>query len=430
MKKFLIILTAMLLTSTSALAADVSRLYAVKNAQPAQIDRVLNPYIQKKFPNAVKQHKNAYVLQNKGQKYYYVIILANKNENTYFYYMSNNEDETFRKEILKTLKNNDFKRKKVFDSSLKSYFYGEAYTYLAHSDVNINMRATQDSGNEKPPQNSIIKADAIEYDFSDDAQEKFNHAGYNIPDNVVKLPQNTQPQTEPPIELNTAPSQNIVKLPRIESSYQGSAFNPNYQGNQTNFNPQAGQIPNNVLTGSVIYVQDGTTFTAALLSDISSDSLTNNDRISAELDQDWIYNGQLIAPSGSILSGNAIDTRAASFAMKNGQIGLLFDEIMTPDGNIIPLKTNKVYIVGNSSRALNVTKRIAGGAATGLLLSAVSMLLGADPTHAIISGVAIGAGAGAISTISTRGEEIRLIEGSQLQIMLTEPLTVQLYKQH
>lgn len=430
MKKFLIILTAMLLTSTSALAADVSRLYAVKNAQPAQIDRVLNPYIQKKFPNAVKQHKNAYVLQNKGQKYYYVIILANKNENTYFYYMSNNEDETFRKEILKTLKNNDFKRKKVFDSSLKSYFYGEAYTYLAHSDVNINMRATQDSGNEKPPQNSIIKADAIEYDFSDDAQEKFNHAGYNIPDNVVKLPQNTQPQTEPPIELNTAPSQNIVKLPRIESSYQGSAFNPDYQGNQTNYNPQTNQIPNNVLTGSVIYVQDGTTFTAALLSDISSDSLTNNDRISAELDQDWIYNGQLIAPSGSILSGNAIDTRAASFAMKNGQIGLLFDEIMTPDGNVIPLKTNKVYIVGNSSRALNVTKRIAGGAATGLLLSAVSMLLGADPTHAIISGVAIGAGAGAISTISTRGEEIRLIEGSQLQIMLTEPLTVQLYKQH
>lgn len=115
--------------------------------------------------------------------------------------------------------------------------------------------------------------------------------------------------------------------------------------------------------------------------------------------------------------------------MANGQIGLLFNEIMTPDGNIIPLKTNKVYIVGNSSRALNVTKRIAGGAATGLLLSAISMLFGADPTSAIIYGTSIGVGAGAISTISSKGEEIRVIEGSQLQIMLTEPLTVQLYRQ-
>ena len=115
--------------------------------------------------------------------------------------------------------------------------------------------------------------------------------------------------------------------------------------------------------------------------------------------------------------------------MANGQIGLLFDEIMTPDGNIIPLKTNKVYITGNSTRALNITKRVAGGAATGLLLSAISMLLGADPTSAIIAGTSIGAGAGAISAISTRGEEINLIEGSQLQIMLVEPLTVQIYRQ-
>lgn len=419
-KKLFSLICAFILTGTSVFAADVSRLYTVKNAKAAEVEKVLTPYLKRNFPSALKG-QNSYILEDKNKKYYYVVILADKNENCYFYYMSNNEDESLRKELIETLKNNDFKSKKVRNSSLKSYFYGEAYTNLAHSNVNIKMRTTAENSQMLPPQNEIINASAIEYDFSDEAQARFN--GSNSAQNIV-----VEPKTEPPIELQTQ-EKAIVKPPKIESSWQGEAFNPNSGTVQNSYNSQGYQSQGNVLTGSVIYIQDGATFTAALLSDISSDSIVNNDRISAELDADWIYNGQLIAPAGSILNGRAVDTKAASYAMANGQIGLLFNEIMTPDGNIIPLKTNKVYIVGNSSRALNVTKRIAGGAATGLLLSAISMLFGADPTSAIIYGTSFGAGAGAISTISSKGEEIRVIEGSQLQIMLTEPLTVQLYRQ-
>lgn len=419
-KKLFSLICAFILTGTSGFAADVSRLYTVKNAKAAEVEKVLTPYLKRNFPSALKG-QNSYILEDKNKKYYYVVILADKNENCYFYYMSNNEDESLRKELIETLKNNDFKSKKVQNSSLKSYFYGEAYTNLAHSNVNIKMRTTAENSQMLPPQNEIINASAIEYDFSDEAQTRFN--GSNSAQNIV-----VEPKTEPPIELQTQ-EKAIVKLPKIESSWQGEAFNPNSGTVQSSYNSQGYQSQGSVLTGSVIYIQDGATFTAALLSDISSDSIVNNDRVSAELDADWIYNGQLIAPAGSILNGRAVDTKAASYAMANGQIGLLFNEIMTPDGNIIPLKTNKVYIVGNSSRALNVTKRIAGGAATGLLLSAISMLFGADPTSAIIYGTSIGVGAGAISTISSKGEEIRVIEGSQLQIMLTEPLTVQLYRQ-
>ena len=419
-KKLFSLICAFILTGTSGFAADVSRLYTVKNAKAAEVEKVLTPYLKRNFPSALKG-QNSYILEDKNKKYYYVVILADKNENCYFYYMSNNEDESLRKELIETLKNNDFKSKKVRNSSLKSYFYGEAYTNLAHSNVNIKMRTTAENSQMLPPQNEIINASAIEYDFSDEAQTRFN--GSNSAQNIV-----VEPKTEPPIELQTQ-EKAIVKLPKIESSWQGEAFNPNSGTVQSSYNSQGYQSQGSVLTGSVIYIQDGATFTAALLSDISSDSIVNNDRVSAELDADWIYNGQLIAPAGSILNGRAVDTKAASYAMANGQIGLLFNEIMTPDGNIIPLKTNKVYIVGNSSRALNVTKRIAGGAATGLLLSAISMLFGADTTSAIIYGTSIGVGAGAISTISSKGEEIRVIEGSQLQIMLTEPLTVQLYRQ-
>lgn len=418
MKKFCILLITLLLTAVSAYAADVSRLYRIKNADKESVNKVLAPYLKKLFPDMIRQ-RNGYILENKDKGYYYVIIVTEKDNNCYFYYMSNNEDEDLRKDILKTLKNNDLKNRRVIDSSLKSYFYGEAYTNLAHSSARVNLRSKENLNSSAASSQNPVNAKEINYDFSDEAQERFNST--HNPDIInLELPDNNEQKAE----IN--PKRNIIRLPQIGDSGTTSAYNP-YAG-QT-YQTQHVQKPTNVLSGSVVYIPDGTSFTAALLSDISSESIVNNDRISAELDQDWTYNGQLIAPAGSILNGRAVDTKSASFAMGNGQIGLLFDEVMTPDGNIIPLKTNKVYIVGNNSRALNITKRVAGGAAAGLLLSAVSMLLGADPTHALVYGMSIGAGGGAISAISTRGEEIQLIEGSQLQIMLTEPLSIQTYRQ-
>ena len=436
MKKYLILIITLLMTVPSAFAADVSKLYRVKNAAPTEIKKVLAPLINRNFPDAIVK-ENSYILENKNKGIYYVLILADKDEDSYFYYMSNNEDESLRKELVKSLKNNDFKTKTVRDSSLKSFFYGEAYTNLAHSDVNTYLKSSSsEMKNVVDNVNSVIDAKSIEYDFSDEAQARFEGHTYSKPENFVKLPQaenvvNEIPlasfgddySADAPITLPPITSSG-VKLPKIESSNLKVNDSLSYQNPHNNYS----QSLNNPLYGSVIYINEGTKFTAALLSDISSDSLMNDDSITAELDTDWIYNGQLIAPEGSILVGRAVDTKSASFAMKNGQIGLLFDEIMTPDGNVIPLKTNKVYIVGNSSRALGVTKKVIGGAATGLLISAFSMMMGVDPTRAIITGASIGAGAGAISAVTSKGEEIRVIEGSQLEIMLTEPLTVQLYR--
>lgn len=442
MKKYLILLITLFMTPVMAIGADVSKLYRVKNSEPSQVEKVLLPVIGKTYSNVIKG-ENSYILENKEKGLYTVIILADKDEDTYFYYMSNNEDEDFRKVLVKSLKNNDFKPKTVRDSTLKSFFYGEAYTHLAHSDVNTYLKTsnTEKKQHSSDNQNNVVDAKSIEYDFSDEAQARFDGHTYSQPENFVKVQQPKQkvnekfPQADydeeyladTPISLPPLSSGGI-RLPKIESSNSkthDSLYYPDYHSVDSSNQ----YVPSkNSLSGSVMHIDKGASFTAALLSDVSSDSLINNDNITAELDTDWVYNGQLIAPEGSVLVGRAVDTRAASFAMRNGQIGLLFDEIMTPDGDVIPLKTNKVYIVGNSSRALNVTKKVVGGAAAGLLISAFSMMMGVDPTRAIITGASIGAGAGAVSAVTSKGEEVRVIEGSQLQIILTEPLTVQLYR--
>ncbi len=221
------------------------------------------------------------------------------------------------------------------------------------------------------------------YDFSDEAQEEFDRKNLII----------TPPQ-------KAKPAQEEFQFPGITQTQ---------------------------LNGGVVYIEAGTQFNAMLNSSISSESITNNDNISAQLVSDWIVNGTVIAPEGSILSGNVIDSNKASFAMRNGKIGINFNRLMTPDGKIIPLSTNKVYIVGDSSRAAKITKRVLGGILSGVAIAAISMIFGADPKDALIRGSAIGGTVGAVSAVATKGEEIMVPEGTSLQIMLSEPMTVQPY---
>ena len=222
----------------------------------------------------------------------------------------------------------------------------------------------------------------IIYDFSDEAQEEFDRKNLILPPQQIK------------------PVQKEFTFPEIT------------------------QTP---LNGGVVYIEAGTQFYAMLNSSISSESISNNDNVSAQLISDWIVNGTVIAPEGSILSGNAVDSNKASFAMRNGKIGINFNRLMTPDGRIIPLSTNKVYIVGDSSGPAKITKRVLGGILSGVAIAAVSMIFGADPKNALIRGAAIGGTVGAVSAVASKGEEIMVPEGTSLQIMLSEPMTVQPY---
>ena len=71
MKKYLILIITLLMTVTSAFAADVSKLYRVKNAVPTEIKKVLAPLINRNFPDAIVK-ENSYILENKNKGLYYV----------------------------------------------------------------------------------------------------------------------------------------------------------------------------------------------------------------------------------------------------------------------------------------------------------------------------------------------------------------------
>ncbi len=373
MKKLISLFLIFLLTANSVLAEEVARLYNVKDTDTSKAAKVIRPLFNMTGFRTIAED-NFYIIENPSLNIYHVIILKPNGTDCYYYYLSN-DDTDLNKRILDNFDSYDIDTKRIRNSAFLLLFHSEASEFLAQSTSGIKaVSNVQDVITLQPAEQ--------DYDFSDEAQARFdNRTSAITPQAPVTLP----------------------KEPVIQPERQ------------------------NVLKGSVVRVDAGQQFNAVLSSTISSDSITNNDKISALLESDWVVNGTLIAPAGSIVSGSVVDSRAATFAMGDGKIGLNFNQIMTPDGKVIQLTTNEVYIVGDSPRAKRIAGRVAGGALGGLLLGALFLLGGADPTGALVSGAAIGGAFGAASAVAQKGEEVYVPEGTVLQIMLAEPMTAQPY---
>lgn len=251
------------------------------------------------------------------------------------------------------------------------------------------------------------------YDFSDEAQEEFNRTnGAYLPDNQVQF------------QIPTETTKKTKKVKQKKSKTPAQTVQQNIPG-QNAFAPLESE-PELTLQSGIVYVQAGAVIDAQLNSDISSETTSNNDLISAQLTSDWIFNGVLIAPEGSIINGTVTDADASGMAMKNGQITIDFRELYTPDGRTIPLNAKKVSIKVDTNRAWNLTKSVAGGAIIGTGLAAIMLALTGDPS-ALLAGAIAGGSMGALAGATARGENVELPQRTPIQLQLSAPLQVEAY---
>ena len=168
----------------------------------------------------------------------------------------------------------------------------------------------------------IITLPAIaSYDFSDEAQAEFDRKKF-------------QP-------VQSAPVDNDFTKKR------------NHNEDRTNYTPPIilEEVINNTyepqpkpLLGNVVYIPAGTTFHVTFDSGINSGSLEKDDRLTATLSENLVYNGILIAPAGSLVYGTATDAQNAGYAYGSGAVEFNFNEILTPNGNIIQISTEKIIL--------------------------------------------------------------------------------------
>ena len=108
------------------------------------------------------------------------------------------------------------------------------------------------------------------YDFSDEAQEEFNRTnGAYLPDNQVQF------------QIPTETTKKTKKVKQKKSKTPAQTVQQNIPG-QNAFAPLESE-PELTLQSGIVYVQAGAVIDAQLNSDISSETTSNNDLISAQL---------------------------------------------------------------------------------------------------------------------------------------------------
>lgn len=243
-----------------------------------------------------------------------------------------------------------------------------------------------------------------QYDFSDEAQAEFERQRY---------------QQIHPVDFSK-------KNNRTEIKNNENDYTPVQQELIINTFEQPRTEP---INGYVVKIPAGTTFPITFDAGISSGSLEKNDRLTAKLTRDFVYNGTLIAPAGSLVYGSTTEAKNAGYAYGSGAFEINFDEILTPDGNLIGITTERIYMEAKSERAKKMTRDVVVGALGSMLVGAAfTALSGSDDwgrNMAVYGG--IGALGGGIRGTMQRGEDIDIPDGTTIELKLIQPLTASPY---
>lgn len=202
---------------------------------------------------------------------------------------------------------------------------------------------------------------------------------------------------------------------------------------QQNYYPTQTLNGNQTLKGSVVTVPAGQSMPVVVTTPISSANITTGQTVTVALGSDFYYNGNLIAPAGSSVTGTAIEVSKAKHGSLNGKLLLRFTQIVTPYGVQIPISAvvkttdNSGVLVGGTK--MDVTKEfgkdVAIGAGAGALAGAIiSPLAGGSIGKGTALATAVGAGGGVVKSIWDKGNDVVIPANSAVQLVLTQPITV------
>lgn len=197
--------------------------------------------------------------------------------------------------------------------------------------------------------------------------------------------------------------------------------------------PQADTSGRTTLKGHVVTVPAGQNIPAVVTYPLSSETLSLGQSVNVALSSDFYYNGSLIAPAGSSVTGQVLEVSKAKHGSMNGKLMVRFTQIITPYGIQIPISAviktddNTGVLIGGTK--MDVAKDYgkdlvvgsAAGAVGGLVMGAVS---GGSVGKGAALGTAIGAGGGLVKSIWDKGNDVTIPANSRIEITLTQAITV------
>jgi hypothetical protein len=155
------------------------------------------------------------------------------------------------------------------------------------------------------------------------------------------------------------------------------------------------------------------------------------DEFYAKLSKDYVSNGKLLLPRGTIVHGSIAEITSAKRMARDGHMTMRFDYMITPDGREIPIEGGSTTSDGTFKTGAKIVATSTGYALGGGVLGAVAALkFGGVALVAASQGysLAIGAGVGALGGLAynllREGESALLQTGTEMKIKLKEGMVL------
>lgn len=184
---------------------------------------------------------------------------------------------------------------------------------------------------------------------------------------------------------------------------------------------------NTVLRGYVGQVARGTTFNTYLQTPINTATAGIGDNVIAVLTENWVYNGHLIAPQGSIVNGVLTKARHATYGSRNGRVVINFTQVVTPENKVYEISTEKIdFSITNEGKIQKTVSSALTGAVIGAIGGLLVGLLSKDANVGISTAIGAGVGAGTSLAGSAieKGVDAEIPVYTELELTLTKPLSV------
>ena len=168
----------------------------------------------------------------------------------------------------------------------------------------------------------------------------------------------------------------------------------------------------------IITIPAGTALPLELTTAVSSANATVESPVSARLRRAVTIDGTTALPAGTVVHGEVSEVERAGRVQGRSHLALRFTSVVI-DGRRESLRTHPVSFDGEATKSEDATK-IGAGAGIG---AAIGGLLGGGSGAA--KGAVIGGAAGTGTVLATRGKEVELAAGSNIDPTLASAVDVE-----
>ncbi len=199
------------------------------------------------------------------------------------------------------------------------------------------------------------------------------------------------------------------------------------QGNVIETNQHSSQPTINA--GEMKQIVPGTTLNLVVSTELSPGVSTSGDEFFGKISKDYIVDGKVVIPKGTIVHGIVDVIAAPKRAGRNGYINTRFDYMITPDGREISIGGQNTTRDSAGKAALKVAGRAAGFTLGGGVVGAVMVMkyggmaaVAGTNGYALAGGMALGGAAGLTSAMLTKGHNAMIQPGAELEVKINEAM--------